>query len=423
MPAKIGAGDLSKQLGALPSAALFFEFRLPPCFPPNRWRNDRPSTSTSMLKRLSITVGSLVFLVGLLAGIKVLQFQTMFAASAAMTVPPEPVTTAQVQAEAWAPTIDSVGSLAAVQGVNVAAELDGKIVRIAFEPGSTVKEGDLLVQQDTSTEEAQLRSAEASVTLARLGLARAHELIAQSTISQSELDAADAQAKQAVAQADNIRATIAKKTIRAPFAGRLGIRLVNLGQSLKAGDPIVSLQALDPIFANFLLPQQRLADLSRDLVVRVTSDALPPNEVVEGRITAINPDVDSATRNVRVQATLANPRERLHPGMFVNVSVVLPKTDHVLVIPSTAVLYAPYGDSAFVVEEKKNGDGAAGKVVRQQVVRLGEHRGDFVVVTSGLAAGETVVTTGVFKLRNGAAVTVDNRLAPDVQLAPKPNDT
>lgn len=376
-----------------------------------------------MLKRLSITVGSLVFLVGLLAGIKVLQFQTMFAASAAMTIPPEPVTTAQVQPEAWAPTIDSVGSLAAVQGVNVAAELDGKIVRITFEPGSTIKEGDLLVQQDTSTEEAQLRSAEASVTLARLGLTRAHELIAQSTISQSELDAAEAQAKQAVAQADNIRATIAKKTIRAPFAGRLGIRLVNLGQSLKAGDPIVSLQALDPIYANFLLPQQRLADLSRDLVVRVTSDALPPNEVVEGRITAINPDVDSATRNVRVQATLANPHERLHPGMFVKVSVVLPRTDHVLVIPSTAVLYAPYGDSAFVVEEKKNDQGAAGKVVRQQVVRLGEHRGDFVVVTSGLAAGETVVTTGVFKLRNGAAVTVDNRLAPEVQLAPNPNDT
>ena len=377
-----------------------------------------------MFKRLSITVGGLVLLVGVLSGIKLLQFQTMFAAAAAMTLPPEPVTTALVREEAWTPSIESVGSLAAVQGVNVAAELDGKIVHIAFAPGTTVKEGDLLVQQDTSTEEAQLRSAEASVTLAKVSLRRDHELIAQSTISQSELDSAEAQFKQAEAQADDIRAAISKKTIRAPFGGRLGIRLVNLGQSLKSGDPIVSLQALDPIFVDFQLPQQRLAELARDLVVRVTSDALPPNEVVEGRITAINPDVDSATRNVRVQATLANPRERLHPGMFVNTAVLLPKADRVLVIPATAVLYAPYGNSVFVVEEKKgDNNGALDKLVRQQLVRLGESRGDFVAVTSGLRAGETVVTTGVFKLRNGIAVTVDNQLAPAAELAPKPNDT
>jgi membrane fusion protein (multidrug efflux system) len=377
-----------------------------------------------MFKRLSITVGGIVLLVGVLAGIKLLQFQTMFAAGAAMTLPPEPVTTAEVREEAWTPMIESVGSLAAVQGVGVAAELDGKIVRIAFEPGTTAKEGELLVQQDTSTEEAQLRSAEASVTLAKVGLNRAHELIAQSTISQSELDSAEAQFKQAVAQADDIRATIAKKTIRAPFAGRLGIRLVNLGQSLKSGDPIVSLQALDPIFVDFQLPQQRLAELSRDLVVRVTSDALSADEVVEGRITAINPEVDSATRNVRVQATLANPKERLHPGMFVNAAVLLPKADQVLVIPATAVLYAPYGNSVFVVEDRKGRNGGAGgKAVRQQIVRLGERRGDFVVVASGLKAGDTVVTTGVFKLRNGIAVTVDNRLAPDAELAPRPDDT
>jgi membrane fusion protein (multidrug efflux system) len=377
-----------------------------------------------MFKRLSITVGGLVLLVGVLGGIKLLQFQTMFAAAAAMILPPEPVTTALVREEAWTPSIESVGSLAAVQGVNVAAELDGKIVHIAFAPGTTVKEGDLLVQQDTSTEEAQLRSAEASVTLAKVSLRRDHELIAQSTISQSELDSAEAQFKQAEAQADDIRAAISKKTIRAPFGGRLGIRLVNLGQSLKSGDPIVSLQALDPIFVDFQLPQQRLAELARDLVVRVTTDALPPNEVVEGRITAINPDVDSATRNVRVQATLANPRERLHPGMFVNTAVLLPKADRVLVIPATAVLYAPYGNSVFVVEDKKGeNNGALDKLVRQQLVRLGESRGDFVAVTSGLRAGETVVTTGVFKLRNGIAVTVDNQLAPAAELAPKPNDT
>ncbi len=377
-----------------------------------------------MFKRISITAGGLILLVGLLGGIKLLQFQTMFAAGAAMTLPPEPVTTAAVRAEAWSPAIEAIGSLSAVQGVIVAAELDGKIVHVTFEPGTAVKAGDLLVQQDTSTEEAQLRAAEASVALAKISLNRAKELVAQATISQSELDSADAQFKQAVAQADNIRATIAKKTICAPFSGRLGIRLVNLGQSLKAGDPVVSLQALDPIFADFLLPQQRLQDLTRGLVVRVTSDTLPPGRFIEGQITAINPDVDSATRNVRVQATLANPDERLHPGMYVNLRVVLPTTEHVLIIPATSVLYAPYGDSVFVVEDPKDaGPGAAGKVVRQQVVRLGERRGDFVVVSSGLKAGETVVTTGAFKLRSGVAVTVDNRLAPDAQLAPQPGDT
>jgi membrane fusion protein (multidrug efflux system) len=376
-----------------------------------------------MFKKLAITIISLIVLVGVLGGIKGLQFQTMFAAGAGMTPPPEPVTTAVVTKEAWAPTIDAIGSLTAVQGVTVAAELDGKVVHIAFESGSVVKAGDLLLKQDTSTEEAQLRSADASVALARINLERARELRAQSTIAQSELDAADAQFKQTAAQADNIRATIGKKTIRAPFDGRLGIRLVNLGQSLKSGDAIVSLQSLDPIYVNFLLPQQRLAELARDLVVRVTSDAVP-GQVMEGRITAINPDVDSATRNVRVQATLANRDEHLHPGMFASVSVVLPSTDQVLAIPATAVLYAPYGNSVFVVEEKKDDQsGKAAPVLRQQLVRLGVRRGDFVAVTSGLKAGETVVTTGVFKLRNGIAVTVNNSLAPDAQLAPHPSDT
>lgn len=376
-----------------------------------------------MRKKLTITISSLIGLIALLAGIKVLQFQTMFAAGAAMTLPPEPVTTAVVAQETWAPTIDAIGSLTAVQGVTVAAELDGKVVHIAFESGSVVKAGDLLLQQDMSTEDAQLRAAEASVALARINLERARELKAQSTIAQSELDSADAQFKQAVAQADNIRATIGKKTIRAPFDGRLGIRLVNLGQSLKSGDAIVSLQSLDPIYVNFLLPQQRLSQLARDLVVRVTSDAVP-GQVMEGRITAINPDVDSATRNVRVQATLANSGEHLHPGMFADVSVLLPTTDEVLAIPATAVLYAPYGNSVFVVEQRKDAQtGKPAEVLRQQLVRLGVRRGDFVAVTSGLKAGETVVTTGVFKLRNGITVTVDNSLAPDAQLAPHPGDS
>ena len=222
--------------------------------------------------------------------------------------------------------------------------------RIAFVPGSTVQAGDLLVQQDVSVEEAQLRAADAAAELARINLERSRELLASKTISQSQFDTDNADCKQAVAQTDNIRATIAKKTIRAPFTGRLGMRLINLGQTLKAGDAIVSLQALDPIFADFSLPQQELARLAPGQTVEVTSDAIP-GRTVEGRITAINPDVDSATRNVRVEATLANADGRLRPGMFVDARVLLPAKEKVLVIPATSVLYAPYGNSVFVVED------------------------------------------------------------------------
>ncbi len=257
------------------------------------------------------------------------------------------------------------------------------------------------------------------MALAKINLDRARELIGKASISQSEVDTADAQFKQAAAQADNVRAAIAKKTIRAPFTGRLGIRLVNLGQTLKEGEGIVSLQTLDPIFINFTLPQQELARLAISLTVRVTSDAAP-GQALEGKITAINPEVDASTRNVRVQATLANPSFVLRPGMFASAAVVLPSKDTVLAIPASAVLYAPYGDSVFVVEPAKEG---GGQVVRQQFVRLGVARGDYVAIKSGLKVGETVVTTGVFKLRNGTAVTVDNTLSPDFKLDPKPTDS
>jgi len=225
-----------------------------------------------------------------------------------------------------------------------------------------------------------------------------------------------------VAQADTIRATIAKKNIRAPFAGLLGIRLVNLGEFLHEGDAIVSLQSLDPIFVNFLLPQQELSKIGLGLKVRVTTDALP-GEVIEGTITAINPQVDASTRNIRIQATVANPRERLRPGMFAEVAVVLAGRNEVIAIPATSVLYAPYGDSVFVVEEKKSEKaGEPVKRVRQQFARLGEKRGDFVSVVSGVKEGEAVVSTGVFKLRNGQDVVVDNTLSPEFKLRPVPEN-
>ncbi|MEJ2197791.1 MAG: efflux RND transporter periplasmic adaptor subunit [Desulfuromonadales bacterium] len=311
------------------------------------------------------------------AGIKALQISRMMDKSAQFRPPPEPVTTVEVTENSWESLLSAVGSLAAVQGVTVAAELPGKVVHIAFQPGMKVAAGDLLVRQDTTAEEALLPGAEAAVALARTSLNRTRELLADQAVSQAEMDRAVAGYQQALAEAESLRATIAKKTIRAPFAGRLGIRQVNLGQILEAGNEIVTLQ------------------------------------------------VEETTRNIKVQATIRNTEEQLRPGMYVDVKIVLPVAKDVLVIPVTAVLYAPYSDSVFIVEDDagqaKDGQ-EAGKVLRQQFVRLGEKRGDFVEVVSGLQAGETVVTTGVFKLRNGQAVVIDNKLQPEFKLDPEPVD-
>lgn len=379
-----------------------------------------------MFRKSLLFLGGFVLFAILLAGplgfIKMSQFKAMGAAGANMTVPPTVVTAAAATSETWTNTLSAPGSFEAVQGVTVSAEMPGKIAKIEFEAGQMVKAGDLLVQLDTTTEQAQLRAAEATAALAKANLDRARELRQSSTNSPAELDAADAQAKQAIAQAEAIRAVIAKKTIVAPFAGRLGLRLVNLGQILREGDAIATLQTMSPIYVSFSLPQQHLPQLSVGSVVRVTADAAP-GQTFEGKVTAINSEVDTATRNVRAQATLDNSGEKFRPGMFANVEIVLPTSENVLAIPVTAVLYAPYGDSVFVVESKK--DEASGKtqqVLRQQFIRLGAPRGDFVSVVDGLKPGEQIVTSGVFKLRPGTAVVIDNTLAPKAELAPKPQE-
>jgi membrane fusion protein (multidrug efflux system) len=368
-----------------------------------------------------LTVAGVIVIVGGLILIKLSQFAAMGAMG--YTAAPDTVTTATVAEAAWQPFISSVGSLSAVQGVTVTAQLDGNVAKIAFEPGSAVKAGDLLLQQDITSEEAQLQAAEAAQELARLNVGRSRQLLSDSTISQSQYDGDDAAYKQAQAQSANIQAVIAKKTIRAPFAGRLGVRLVNLGQTLKAGDAIVSLQALDPIYADFYLPQQDLARIAQGTVVKISGEAVPGGEV-EGKITAINPSVDSDTRNVRAEATIANSNEQLHPGMFVHVNVMLPEQQKVMIIPATAILYAPYGNSVFVVGETKDpATGKTAQTVRQQFVRLGDARGDFVAVTDGLKLGDVVVSSGPFKLRNGEGVIVNNAGAPPAEVAPKPDNS
>jgi membrane fusion protein (multidrug efflux system) len=373
-----------------------------------------------MKKQLIIVIIGLVAVAGALGGIKALQISRMI--SQKKPVFPETVTTFMAREEAWESTLTSVGSLEAVQGVKVSAEISGKVVQISFNPGTMAQAGDLLLQQDIDAEKAQLRSAEATAALAKINLERTRKLLAQKTSPQSEYDNDDAQYKQAAAQADNIRALISKKTIRAPFTGMLGIRLVNLGQILSAGDEIVSLQSLDPVYVNFSLPQQNLALIRFGMTVKIETDVLP-GQIIEGTITAINPQVETATRNIMVQATVANPHKLLRPGMFVNVTIVLLEKNMVLAIPATAVLNAPYSDSVFVVEDaQSDNETIPSKVARQKFVRLGVRRGDFVAVNSGLKNGETVVSTGVFKLRNGQAVVVDNTLSPEFKHEPAPKD-
>jgi membrane fusion protein, multidrug efflux system len=372
-----------------------------------------------MKKRILFAILGLVIVIALLAGVKVLQIRTMIDHGKKAVPPPDTVTTVAARSESWETSLSAVGSLTAVQGVTVAAELPAKVVEIAFEPGAKVERGDLLIRQDTSVEEAQLPGAEAQVTLTESVLARNVEMLKDKIISQAEYDAAVAARRQAMAQVQILRATIAKKTVRAPFGGRLGVRQVNLGQTLREGDPIVTLQSLDPIYVNFTLPQQELSRLRVGLPVRVTSDAFP-GTTIQGRITTVNPLVDAETRNVQLQATVANAAETLRPGMFVTTAVGLPVRRTVVAIPATSVLYAPFGDSVFVVADDNVAKG--GKVLRQQFVRLGERRGDFIAVTDGLREGVTIVSTGVFKLRNGQPVVVDNKLAPEFRLAPNPTN-
>jgi membrane fusion protein (multidrug efflux system) len=367
---------------------------------------------------IAIPLG-LLLVVGALGGVKAAQIGAMIQAGASFAPPPEAVTSAEVQAVEWVDLRTAIGSLVAARGVTLAAEIPGRVIEIAFESGAPVKKGAVLVRLDTTAEQAQLESAEAEAALAQLNLERARSLRRAESNAPADLDAAVARARQAAAAVANLRAVVAKKTIRAPFDGRMSIRQVELGQVLAAGTPIGSLQSVTPIFADFWLPQQALADLEPGQAVHLETDTFP-GKTWEGEITAVNPGVDEATRNVKVRATFPNADGRLRSGMFANVEVLSDEKQRVLVVPVTAVLFAPYGDTVFVIEEKKDQAGKEQLTVRQQFVRLGERRGDFVAVSSGLEPGQRVVSSGAFKLRNGMPVAVNQALAPKAQLRPNP---
>ena len=376
-----------------------------------------------MKRKITLASLALLLVVGALAGIKIFQIRTLIAAAKASAPPAATISSFVSREEKWPDTLTAVGSINAEQGVTVSPEIAGTVSEIAFESGAVVAKGDLLVRLDTSLEEAQLRSAEAQVELARLDAERIRQLRTNNIISQSELDTAEATLKENIGNADAIRATIGKKTIRAPFAGRLGIRLVNLGELLEVGKPIVSLQSLSPIHADFSLPQQNLAQIKTGQPVRVSVDTYPDKRF-EGVLTAINPDVDSTTRNVRLRATLENREQLLQPGMFARMEVILSAEQTVQVIPATAILSATYGDSVYVIESKTGATGTnAALVVRQQLVRTGATRGDFVSVLAGLKVGERVVSSGLFKLHNGMAVQENNELVPKASEKPSPSDS
>jgi membrane fusion protein, multidrug efflux system len=369
-----------------------------------------------------IAAGTLFFIVAVPIGlIKFFQVRKMM--GTAMTMPPTTVSSVVVKEEDWAPVLSAVGSVSAVQGAVVAAELGGVVAQVNFQNGGEAKKGDVLLRLDSSSEEAQLHTAEADLELARANLQRTRDLAARKVVSKQELDAAQSAFGQKQGTVDNMHAFITKKELRAPFDGQLGIRQVNVGQSIDARQPIVQLTALDPVFVDFALPQQELSKLAPGLEADVRTDAVPGREF-KGKLTALNSMVDSVTRNVTLQATLENPDHALKPGMFVKVDVVLPEKSKTLVIPGSAVSYAPYGDSVFVIEKKKDPKTSKeSQTLRQAFVRIGEARGDFVSVTQGLKAGDEIVSTGVFKLRNGTPVTVNNDLAPKPQMNPTPEDS
>lgn len=376
-----------------------------------------------MIKKIVIAGIGVALLVGTLVFIKLGQFGAMGEAASSMVLPPETVTAVTVNDEQWEQYIAATATVTAVQGVIVRAEAGGRVTEIRFDSGAAVDKGQALVQLDTSSEDAQLASSRAAAAQARADLKRVRKLIDKELVSDDAVDQAITQVKETQAQVEVIKAALQKKTILAPFAGRLGIRQVNQGQVLSVGDPVVALQMLNRVYVDFTVPQQKLPQLAKDMRVRVRSDS-SPDTVFDGAISAVDLEVDPVTRNVQVRAVVDNPQEKLRTGMFVVVELILPATKAVLPVPATAVLYAPFGNSVFIIDEKTDDrTGKTEQVLRQQFVILGETRGDYVDVTDGLKSGETVVTSGVFKLRSGAQVVIDNKLAPQPSLEPHPKDS
>jgi membrane fusion protein (multidrug efflux system) len=363
-----------------------------------------------------------VLVIAGLGFVKYKQITAAMAQGANYAPPPDVVTTVVAKATTWPSTLNVIGTAAAIQGVTVSADLPGTVYKIHFESGQSVQAGEVLVELDTREERAQLAAAESDRDLARINYGREQELVKEGVVPKQEFDNAEAQQRSTEAKVGEIKATIERKTIKAPFSGILGIRQINLGQYLSAGQAIVSLQSLNPIYVNFGVPQQQSSQVQIGRTLHLTSDDVPGVEF-SGRVNAIDSVVNEATRNIQVQATLYNPGGKLRPGMFVQVQMGVGASRTVIPLPASAINYAPYGDSVFVVADMKDPKGKSYRGVRQQFVKVEGSRGDQVGVVSGVNPGDEVVSSGVFKLRNGGAVQVNNSVKPPDNPQPKPQDS
>lgn len=373
-----------------------------------------------MIKRLVIVLLALGVVFGAIFGFKAFMNAQISNYLANMKPPPVAVTTAVAEEKLWEPLIPAVGSLRAVNGVIVSAELPGVVERIAFDSGQSVKKGDLLVQLDTSTDQAQLAALEAQLRLAKSELKRQNELRRRGTNAEADLDAAQANAAQLEAQIESQKATIEKKAIKAPFDGEVGIRKVDIGQYVGAGTGIVSLQQMDPILVHFTLPEQRLNDVAPGQIVRLHVDSAPDTDFT-GHVTAVEPSVDQATRNFAVEARVDNGSRRLRPGLFARIDVMLPQVERRIMLPATAISYNPYGDSVYLVDEgDADQTGKRPKVAKRVFVKVGDRRGDQVAVLEGVEAGVEVVTSGQLKLRNGSQLNINNEVQPSNNPDPSP---
>jgi membrane fusion protein (multidrug efflux system) len=390
------------------------------------------SNRPSKVLRYILTGLGLVAVIVALGGVKGAQIGSLIAfgkKAQAAGPPPEAVGVARAEEQSWEGTLSAVGSIAAAKGVSVSNEAPGTVTRILFESGAIVKEGQVLIELDTSVERAQLASAMSRKELAKTTAGRSRALVEKAAISQAQADNDENALKTSSNEVETIQAQIARKTVRAPFGGKLGIRQVNVGQYLIPGTPITVLESLDKLYVDFTLPQQRLADVAVGMAVRVELNGAK-GQPMQGMIAAVDPTVDGVTRTIKVRATMPNDGDRLRSGMFVDVRVVRPETKPFVTVPATAVVHAPYGDSVFVVEDRKadapgsatTQDGKPVKTARQQFVKVGESRGDFVSILDGVKAGQEVVSTGAFKLRNNAPVFIGDSSGPKPELDPKPKN-
>jgi membrane fusion protein, multidrug efflux system len=375
-----------------------------------------------MTKRMIVMLVVVGVIFGAIFGLQAFKAKMIKQFMASMKMPPVTVTAMKAELQPWQPLLSAVGSLRAVHGIDVTSEIGGLVRAVRFKSGDEAKAGQVLVQLNADADIGLLHSLEASAELARIVYERDQEQFKIQAVSQATLDADAASLKSKEAQVAEQAAVVEKKTIRAMFDGKLGINFVNPGQYVTPGDKIVTLQSLDPIYVDFFLPQQYLSRVKLGQTVTVTTDAVP-GHTFKGRITAVNPKVDTDTRNVQIEATIANAKHELLPGMYASVTVESGAVEQYLTLPQTAVTFNPYGESVYIIEDGGKGpDGKPLLTAKQTFVTVGETRGDQVAILKGIKPGDTVATSGQLKLKNGSAVIINNAIQPSNNPAPNPVD-